>query len=122
MRSVYTAIGGMWRLPQIALFDVYLFRRYNAITAYTGNTMRHPILTATQVGRLLQSTRKTRALSQGTLASRIGLKQSRLSELELAPGDISVDQLLALLSNLGLEMVIQQKPAGPTPDQKRADW
>lgn len=75
----------------------------------------HPVLTAAQLGRILQSARKAKGLSQQSVASRIGLSQGRLSALELNPGSISVDQLLALLANLGLELQIQPKGESPEP-------
>ena len=53
-----------------------------------------PIATAPQLGALLQGTRKSRKLTQAQLGVRMGLSQKRVSELELAPGSLSVDQLL----------------------------
>lgn len=69
----------------------------------------HLILTSIQVGRLLQSARKAQKHSQTALASRLGMSQARLSALELNPGHISVDQLLTMCANLGLELLIQKK-------------
>jgi HTH-type transcriptional regulator/antitoxin HipB len=51
-------------------------------------------------------------LSQTTLARRLGISQSRMSAMELDPGSISLEQLLALCGALDLELVIQRKP-GP---------
>jgi len=82
--------------------------------------MNQPVLTATQLGRLLQSARKARNMTQQDLATRVGLSQKRISALELNPGGITADQLMALCSTLGLEIVVQQKP-GPGNAQK-AQW
>lgn len=84
--------------------------------------MSHPVLTAIHVGRLLQSARKARNLSQQQVASRMGLSQKRISALELNPGAISVDQLLALCSMLGLELLIQQKPHASDLPAEKAEW
>lgn len=80
-----------------------------------------PIVTASQLGTILQGVRKSHKLSQAQLGARIGLSQKRLSELELAPGTLSVDQLLALCNQLGLQLSIQPRgdtACAPTP----TDW
>jgi HTH-type transcriptional regulator / antitoxin HipB len=81
------------------------------------------IATASQLGTLLQSARKSRKLTQAQLAARLGLSQTRVSELELAPGTLSVDQLLALCAQLGLQLSVQSRddslPASSTP---ATDW
>jgi HTH-type transcriptional regulator/antitoxin HipB len=78
-----------------------------------------PVLTAAALGRILQSARKARKLSQAELAVRIGLSQARMSALEREPGTISVDQLLAMCSSLGLQLSIGPKDASATPE---TDW
>lgn len=80
------------------------------------------IVTPSQLGLLLQSARKSRKLSQAQLAMRLGLSQNRLSELERDAGTLSVDQLLALCGQLGLQLSVQRRgepnPAAPS----GADW
>lgn len=68
-----------------------------------------PISTTEQVRILLQSARKSRQLTQEGLARRLGISQARLSELERAPGTLSLEQLLALCQQLGLQLSIQQR-------------
>jgi HTH-type transcriptional regulator/antitoxin HipB len=68
--------------------------------------MADPFLTPTQLGRVLQTARKARKLSQAALGARLGLSQRRISALERDPASITVDQLLALASALGLELSI----------------
>ncbi|HUQ09208.1 MAG TPA: helix-turn-helix transcriptional regulator [Steroidobacteraceae bacterium] len=70
-----------------------------------------PIKHANQVGATLQARRKALELSQTEVAERLGLSQNRLSELERAPQTLTVDQLLALINLLGLELHIQEKSA-----------
>jgi HTH-type transcriptional regulator / antitoxin HipB len=85
--------------------------------------MKQVISVADQVGPLLQAARKSARLSQGALASRLGLSQSRMSAMELDPGSISLEQLLALFSALDLELIVQTRPAASsdTPSAK-PEW
>jgi HTH-type transcriptional regulator/antitoxin HipB len=70
---------------------------------------------------MLQAARKARGMTQSTLAGRIGLSQSRVSHLEQNPHDLSVGQLLAWCSALGLELAVGARGTGTTPDLQ-ADW
>jgi len=67
-----------------------------------------------QVGLVLRAVRKSAKLSQKELAAKLGLSQSRMSELETDPGTIRVDQLLAVLAALGLELQVQTRGGTPT--------
>jgi HTH-type transcriptional regulator/antitoxin HipB len=78
-----------------------------------------PIVTAAQLGTLLQGARKSRKLTQAQLGARLGLSQTRVSELELAPGTLSVDQLLAICAQLGLQLGLQLRDKAPAGG---ADW
>jgi len=78
-----------------------------------------PVLTAASLGRILQSARKAKRLNQTQLATRVGVSQARLSALEREPGTISVDQLLAMCSSLGLQLSISPKDASAAPT---TDW
>ena len=71
--------------------------------------MKHiqPVLTPSQLGVQLQGARKSRNLTQAQLAARLGISQNRLSDLERHPGTLSVDQLLALCNQLGLQLGLQ---------------
>jgi HTH-type transcriptional regulator/antitoxin HipB len=71
--------------------------------------LSQPIITSDQARILLQSARKSRQLTQGNLAQRLGMSQARLSELERAPGKLSLEQLLALCQQLGLQLSIQHR-------------
>lgn len=73
-----------------------------------------PLLTAAQLGPTLVSARKARRISQAALAERIGLSQSRVSYLELHPGDLSLDQLMAWCATLGLALSVGAREAIPT--------
>lgn len=74
-----------------------------------------PLLTSTQLGRMLHSARKARKLSQAQLGARLGLSQKRVSALELDPGSISVDQLLRWCAAVGLTLEIGTNPDRTAP-------
>jgi HTH-type transcriptional regulator/antitoxin HipB len=69
----------------------------------------HPITHTTQIGATLAGRRKHLDLTQSEVAARLGLSQNRLSELESRPETLTVEQLLALLNVLGLEMTIAER-------------
>ncbi|WP_420991978.1 helix-turn-helix domain-containing protein [Cupriavidus sp. 30B13] len=73
--------------------------------------MKQQLSTATQLGQVLQSARRAAGLSQSDLAARLSVSQSRISHMELNPGTISASQLLALVSVLGLVLVVQDRGA-----------
>lgn len=79
------------------------------------NTITH----ANQVGATLAGRRKTLQLSQTDVAARLGLSQNRLSELESRPGTLTVEQLLALLNVLGLEMQLGERREGA---RLKSEW
>lgn len=74
-----------------------------------------PVLTAASLGRILQSARKSKGLNQTQLAARVSVSQARLSALERDPGAISVDQLLAMCSSLGLQLSIAPRETNAPP-------
>lgn len=69
--------------------------------------MLHTLITPTQMGQILKTSRKTKQLSQTELASRVGLSQSRISAFEQQPENIGLGQLLSVLNALGLELTVQ---------------
>ena len=82
-----------------------------------------PLVMASQLGVVLQGTRKNLKLTQAQLGERLGLSQRRVSELERAPGTLSVDQLLALCAQLGLQLTVQSRESAPqTPDTQTVEW
>lgn len=82
-----------------------------------------PLVTAAQLGALLRGARKSLKWTQAQLAQRVDLSQRRISELEREPGALSVDQLIALCNQLGLQVVIQAKPITPQePGRPQGEW
>jgi HTH-type transcriptional regulator/antitoxin HipB len=78
----------------------------------------HSINNPTQIGATLTGRRKHLKLSQTDVANRLGLSQNRVSELEAKPETLTVEQLLALLNVLGLEMTLGERTGGKT----RVEW
>lgn len=81
-----------------------------------------PIATPAQLGALLVNVRKSRKLTQAQLGARLDLSQKRVSELELAPGTLSVDQLLAICSQLGLQLSLQLREDNPPARGSATAW
>ena len=71
--------------------------------------MKQILSIADQVGPLIQAARKSAGLSQTDLANRLGIKQSRVSAMELDPGSISLEQFMTICSVLNLELQVQTK-------------
>ena len=68
---------------------------------------------AEQLPALLKAFRKEAGLTQGEVAARLGVTQQTLSALERNAQKVSAERLLHLLGILGVEMVLQEKPASP---------
>lgn len=71
------------------------------------------ISTSDQLGYQLVARRKALGLTQQEVASRLGISQNRLSELESQPSQLTVERLLALTGILGLELTVQQRSQAP---------
>ncbi|WP_251865228.1 helix-turn-helix transcriptional regulator [Achromobacter sp. Marseille-Q4962] len=80
------------------------------------------LLTATQLGSVLQAARKAQGLTQSALAGRLGLSQSRISHLELHAHELSVEQLLAWCAALELELSVGPRGGAAPAANARADW
>jgi HTH-type transcriptional regulator/antitoxin HipB len=80
----------------------------------------HLLLTASQLGQLLVSTRKRLQLTQTAVANRIGLSQNRISHLEKHPDEISVKQLLSWCSALELDLRLGERDTSAS--SSAAEW
>lgn len=78
-----------------------------------------PVINARQIGATLAARRKELDLSQTEVATRLGLSQNRLSELESRPETMTTEQLLALANVLGLEMTLAVRAASPS---NKVEW
>ena len=79
--------------------------------------MAQPLTQSSQVGRILTARRRALKLSQKALATKLGISQNRLSEIEANPARLPLERLLEIANILGLELVIQDRKT-----TARADW
>lgn len=70
---------------------------------------QYTVRTPEQLPALLKAFRKQAGLTQGQLATRLGITQQTLSALERNANKVSADRLLQLLGILGVEMVLQSR-------------
>ena len=69
--------------------------------------MDYPIQTPGQLTVHLRSLRKSRRLNQVQLGAALGVGQARIARIERDPTAVSVEQFLALLGALGVQMVLR---------------
>jgi HTH-type transcriptional regulator/antitoxin HipB len=75
--------------------------------------MDYPIQSPGQLSVHLRSLRKSRGLNQVQLGAALGVGQTRIARIERDPTAVSVEQFLALLGVLGVQMVLRpNKPGG----------
>jgi HTH-type transcriptional regulator/antitoxin HipB len=79
--------------------------------------------TPAQLGLILRSIRTERGLTQQHAGAKVGLKQSTVSAIERESAHSSVDTLYKLLSALGLELVVRDKPSDHSPSiAHKQEW
>ena len=85
--------------------------------------MDYSARTPAQLGPILRSIRTERGLTQQEAGAKVGLKQSTVSAIESDSGRTSVATLYKLLSALGLELFVRDKPSdhGPSETHKQ-EW
>ena len=83
-----------------------------------------PVRSAEQLPALLKAFRATAGLTQDQVAKRLGVTQQTLSALERNAQKVSAERLIALLSILGAEVVIQTKAHCPdkAPQEGASTW
>lgn len=84
--------------------------------------MRATITNPAQVAEILRGRRKARRIPQRELAGKLGVSQSRLSEIEAGNSALTVERLIALANVLGLQLVLQDKATNPSKPDSDADW
>jgi HTH-type transcriptional regulator / antitoxin HipB len=82
-----------------------------------------PLHSPAQLPAHLKSLRRARGLTQAQLARRLGIRQSRLADIENHPETVSSAQLFDLFAALGVEVLLRLKPANESRAQgSRGDW
>ena len=76
---------------------------------------QYTVRTPDQLPALLKAFRKQAGLTQGQLATRLGITQQTLSALERNANKVSADRLLQLLGILGVDLVLQSRGHGTDP-------
>ena len=73
--------------------------------------MDYPIQSPGQLTAHLRALRKSGGMSQAQLGAVLGVGQTRITRIERDPNAVSVEQFLALLGAMGVQMVL--RPSGP---------
>jgi HTH-type transcriptional regulator / antitoxin HipB len=93
------------------------------LKAYKDRMSGHTLQTAAQLAIHLRSLRKSRELTQAQLGALVGLDQTRIAKIERNPGLISVDQLLKILTALGVQIILQPRtPSSERRSTKQPEW
>ena len=78
--------------------------------------MDYPIQSPGQLSAHLRSLRKSRGLNQVQLGAVLGVGQTRIARIERDPTAVSVEQFLALLGALGVQMVLRPNGLAGVPE------
>lgn len=79
-------------------------------------------MTLSELGQKLRDARKARHLSQGELASSLGMSRATISAIENGTvGEIGVRKLMALATAVGLELFLEARRERPTLQQLREE-
>ena len=82
--------------------------------------MDYPILTPQQLSSHLRALRKAKGLTQEQLGIKLGLNQARIGKIERHPEQVSISQLLTILSLLGARLIIStehhRRPPSTSPN------
>ncbi|WP_341890163.1 helix-turn-helix domain-containing protein [Variovorax sp. YR752] len=72
-----------------------------------------PVCFPNQLRQHLRALRKRHGLTQAQLGALIGVSQARIAEIEANPGLVNFEQLMKLLSVLGVSLTLQEGTAAP---------
>lgn len=78
------------------------------------------ITNAKQLSAYLRDVRLTEDLSQGKVASKVGIRQDTVSKFELQPGTTKLETFFKILSALNLELEVKPR-GGQGSDAKSTD-
>jgi HTH-type transcriptional regulator/antitoxin HipB len=79
------------------------------------STHANVIQRSSDLSRVIREARLRQGVSQQSLATQAGIAGPALSNIELAKVDPRLDSVLRILGGLGLELIVQPRPAGLTP-------
>jgi HTH-type transcriptional regulator / antitoxin HipB len=72
-----------------------------------------PVRFPDQLRQHLRALRKRHGLTQAQLGALIGVSQARIAEIEANPGLVNFEQLMKMLSVLGVSLALQEEAAAP---------
>ena len=72
-----------------------------------------PVRFPDQLRQHLRALRKRHGLTQAQLGALIGVSQARIAEIEANPGLVNFEQLMKLLSVLGVSLTLQEEAVAP---------
>lgn len=72
-----------------------------------------PVRFPDQLRQHLRALRKRHGLTQAQLGALIGVSQARIAEIEANPGLVNFEQLMKLLSVLGVSLILQEEAVAP---------
>jgi HTH-type transcriptional regulator/antitoxin HipB len=72
-----------------------------------------PVRFPDQLRQHLRALRKRHGLTQAQLGALIGVSQARIAEIEAHPGLVNFEQLMKLLSVLGVALTLQEATTAP---------
>lgn len=72
-----------------------------------------PVRFPHQLRQHLRALRKRHGLTQAQLGAVIGVSQARIAEIEANPGLVNFEQLMKLLSVLGVSLTLHEEAAAP---------
>ena len=72
-----------------------------------------PVRFPDQLRQHLRALRKRHGLTQAQLGALIGVSQARIAEIEANPGLVNFEQLMKLLSVLGVSLTLQEEAVVP---------
>ena len=73
-----------------------------------------PVRFPNQLRQHLRALRKRHGLTQAQLGALIGVSQARIAEIEANPGLVNFEQLMKLLSVLGVSLTLHETTVAPT--------
>lgn len=73
----------------------------------------YPVRFPDQLRQHLRALRKKHDLTQAQLGALIGVSQARIAEIEANPGLVNFEQLMKLLSVLGVSLTLQEATVAP---------
>jgi len=74
-----------------------------------------PVRFPDQLRQHLRALRKGRGLTQAQLGALVGVSQARIAEIEAKPGLVNFEQLMKLLSVLGVSLSLHEDASASTP-------